>query len=430
MQESIERGRYGCNLQGALQTIAEIRGVVPILHTTPGCGIQNYLSGKAGSGNTGYLKGYSVPNSNVYEKQVIFGGTSRLREQIKNTVKVIEGDLYVTISGCEAEMVGDDIISMTQEIIDQGENAIYYKAAGFKGNQFTGYEGILNAVLDQLIVNSSDQGVEKGLVNLFGILPKQDIYWQGNLAELQRILGNIGVKANTLFGSSQDIGKWKDIPKAELNIAVSKWGLDAVKKAEEKFGTPYLYFPFPGLGERATGEFLQGVGKRLGIDSELIESYLEKEKAHFTHVVTQITEYYYDYDFQKTIAIVGDESTVIRYAAFLTEYLGMDVELAIITDSSEEEEQEEALSLISQYTDRVYFNKDSSEIEEIIENSNAELIFGSGLENRVAEKLNIPNYIVSYPAYGKVIIDRSDIGYTGAVSLIEDLSNLLINSDN
>lgn len=430
MQESIERGRYGCNLQGALQTIAEIRGVVPILHTTPGCGIQNYLAGKAGSGNTGYLKGYSVPNSNVYEKQVIFGGTSRLREQIKNTVKVIEGDLYVTISGCEAEMVGDDIISMTQEIIDQGENAIYYKAAGFKGNQFTGYEGILNAVLDQLIVNSSDQGVEKGLVNLFGILPKQDIYWQGNLAELQRILGNIGVKANTLFGSSQDIGKWKDIPKAELNIAVSKWGLDAVKKAEEKFGTPYLYFPFPGLGERATGEFLQGVGKRLGIDSELIESYLEKEKAHFTHVVTQITEYYYDYDFQKTIAIVGDESTVIRYAAFLTEYLGMDVELAIITDSSEEEEQEEALSLISQYTDRVYFNKDSSEIEEIIENSNAELIFGSGLENRVAEKINIPNYIVSYPAYGKVIIDRSDIGYTGAVSLIEDLSNLLINSDN
>ncbi len=426
MRESIEKSRYGCNLQGALQTITEIKGAVPILHTTPGCGIQNYLAGKAGNGNTGYLKGYSVPNSNVYEKQVIFGGTSRLREQIKNTVKVIEGDLYVTISGCEAEMVGDDIISMTQEIIDQGENAIYYKAAGFKGNQFTGYEGILNAILAQLPVNPVDNGIEKGLVNLFGILPKQDICWQGNLKEIQRILGNIGVKANILFGFGQDIRAWQEIPKAELNIAVSKWGLSAVKKAEEKFGTPYLYFPEPGLGEEATGEFLQKIGERLGIDSDKTERYLEKEKEHFAHALEQIIEYYYDYDFQKTIAIVGDESTVIRYAAFLTKYLGMDVEFAVITDSSGEEDREEILSSAGKYTDRVYFSKDSSEIDEMIENGNVELIFGSGLENRIAAKLDIPNYIVSYPAYGKVILDRSDIGYAGAVSLLEDLSNLLI----
>lgn len=429
MQESIEKSRYGCNLQGALQTVTEIKGAIPVLHTTPGCGIQNYLAGKAGSGHTGYLKGYSVPDSNVYEKQVIFGGTSRLREQIKNTVKVMEGDLYVTISGCEAEMVGDDIISMTQEIIDQGENAIYYKAAGFKGNQFTGYEGILNSILTQLPVNPSENGIEKGLVNLFGILPKQDICWQGNLKELQRILGNIGVKANTLFGFGQNIGSWKEIPRAELNIAVSRWGLSAVKKAEEKFGTPYLYFPQPGLGEETTGEFLRTIGNRLGIDSEKTESYVEKEKAYFTHALEQITEYYYDYDFQKTAAIVGDESTVIRYGAFLTKYLGMDVELAIITDSTAEEDREEALSLAERYTDRVYFSKDSSEMEEMIENSNVELIFGSGLENRIAKRLDIPNYIVSYPAYGKVILDRSDVGYAGAVSLLEDLGDLLIGNN-
>ncbi len=427
MQESIERSRYGCNLQGALQTLTEIKGVVPILHTTPGCGIQNYLAGKAGGGNSGYLKGYSVPDSNVYEKQVIFGGTSRLREQIKNTVKVMEGDLYVTISGCEAEMVGDDIIAMTQEIIDQGENAIYYKAAGFKGNQFNGYVGVIDAILTQLSKTDAARGIEKGLVNIFGILPKQDIYWQGNLKEIKRILENIGVKANTLFGFGQEIGQWKEIPKAELNVAVSKWGLDAVKKAEEKFGTPYLYFPGLGLGEDAIGHFLLEIGDKLGIDSGKTKVYLEKEKEYFTHALEQITEYYYDYDFQKTAAVVGDESTLIRYGTFLTKYLGMEVEIAIITDPWDEEGTQEASSLVGKFANRVYFCKDSSEIDEIIENGNVELIFGSGLENRIAKKLDIPNYIVSYPAYGKVILDRCDMGYTGAVSLLEELSSLLIN---
>lgn len=427
MPESLEKSRYGCNLQGALQTITEIKGVVPILHTTPGCGIQNYLSGKAGSGNTGYLKGYSIPNSNVYEKQVIFGGTSRLREQIKNTVKVIEGDLYVTISGCEAEMVGDDIISMTQEIIDQGETAVYYKAAGFKGDQFTGYEGILNAILTQFPFNTTDSGKEKGLVNLFGILPKQDIFWQGNLKELQRILGNIGIKANTLFGFAQDIGSWKEIPRAELNIAVSKWGLEAVKKAEERFGTPYLYYPEIGLSEAAVGDFLRSVANQLELDTEKTEHYLAEEKAHFTHALEQIVEAYYDYDFQKTAAIVGDESTVNRYAAFLTQYLGFEVEAAIITDASGEDKRETGDIPAGKYANQVYFTKDSSEVDEIIENSNAEIIFGSGLENRIAKKRGIPNYIVSYPAYNKVIIDRTDIGYAGAVSLLEELGSLLIN---
>ncbi len=427
MQDNIEKSRYGCNLQGALQTITEIRGVVPILHTTPGCGIQNYLAGKAGSGNTGHLKGYSIPNSNVYEKQVIFGGTSRLREQIKNTVKVLKGDLYVTISGCEAEMVGDDIIAMTQEIIDQGEYAVYYKAAGFRGNQFDGYVGIIDAILNQLFIDPAKKEIAKGLVNLFGILPKQDICWQGNLKEIKRILGNLGIKTNTLFGFGQDISRWKEVPKAELNVAVSKWGLSIVKKAEEKFGTPYLYFPGLGLGEDAIGRFLREIADKLGVDSGKTENYLDKEKEHFTYFMEQIGEYYYDYDFQKTAAIVGDESTVIRYGTFLTKYLGMEVEIAIITDFSDEEDAREATPLIGEFANQVYFFKDSGEIDEIIENSNVELIFGSGLENRIAKKLDIPNYIISYPAYGKVILDRTDIGYTGAVSLLEELSGLLIN---
>ena len=427
MQESIERNRHGCNLHGALQTLTEINGVVPIIHSTPGCGIQNYLANKAGGSSTGYVNGYSVPNSNVYEKQVIFGGTSRLREQIKNTLKVIEGDLYVILSGCESEMVGDDIIYMTQEIIDQGENAIYYRAPGFKGNEHVGYEGVVKTIISQLNGAADIQNKEgKSFINILGILPKQDIYWQGNLNEIKRILKNVGIKANTLFGYGQGIEQWKDISRAELNVVVSKWGVSAAEKAKEKFGTPYIQIDDIGLGEEEIGYFVREIAKKLEINIDIVETYLEKEKGKFTYALEQITEYYYEYDFQKSIAIVGDESTVIRYGKFLTKYLGIEVGVAIITDSAGEENRQKSSVTVKEFANEVYFSKDSSEIDRIISNGNVELILGSGLEDRVAKKLNIPNYIVSYPAYGKVIIGKSDVGFVGAVSILEDLSNIFI----
>jgi len=430
MQESIERNRHGCNLNGALQTITQINGVVPILHSTPGCGIQSYLSNKAGGSSTGYVNGYSVPNTNVYEKQIIFGGTSRLREQIKNTVKVIEGDLYVTISGCGAEMVGDDLIAMTQESIDQGEKAIYYKAPGFKGNEHVGYEGVVSAIISQLsCVTQVHTEKVKGLINIFGVLPKQDIYWQGNLNEIERILENIGIKTNKLFGYGQGIEQWKDIASAELNVVVSKWGRSAAEKAKEKYGTPFIQFDDIGLGADDVGHFVSEIAKKMGIETDKVEAYLENEKNKFTYALEQITEYYFEYDFQKSVAIVGDESTVIRYSKFLAKYLGLEVEVAIITDSVGEENRTEATASIKEFANEVYFSKDSSGIDKIITNGNVELILGSGLENRIAKKLDISNYIVSYPAFGKVVIGKSDVGYTGAVTLLEDLSNLFISKE-
>jgi nitrogenase molybdenum-iron protein beta chain len=428
MYDSIERGRQGCNLQGALQTLTEIRGVVPILHSTSGCGIQNYYANKSGLNKNGFLGGYEIPNTNVFEKQVIFGGTSRLREQIKNTVKVLKGDLYVVLSGCEAEMVGDDSISMTQEIVDQGEKAIYYKAPGFAGNQYTGYVGVLDAIINKLpnVISLSTE-IKKGLVNIFGILPKQDIYWKGNLAEIDRLLRNVGIKVNTLFGYGQGLDQWKTISNAELNIVVSKWGIPAAEKLKEKYGTPYVVFDHIGLGEEIE-DFVRTVAKELGTDLGIVEEYLLNEKKKFVYALEQFAEYAYVYDFQKPVAIVGDESTVIRYSRFLTKYWGIDIEIAIITDFIGSAEDQVISASLQGIANEIYFSKDTSTINKIIKAGNIELILGSGLENTAAEKLKIPNYIVSYPAYHKVIISQSDIGYQGAVFILEELSSLLINN--
>jgi len=315
VSKSIERGRYGCNLHGAIQTITQIQGVVPIVHSTPGCGLQHDIAKKVGSAYAAYVQGYEIPSSNVYEKQVIFGGTSRLREQIKNTVKVMKGDLYVTLSGCESEMVGDDSISMTQEIVDQGEKAINYKAPGFKGDQYIGYEGIVSTLIDKLpgvYENVTEEINDNRIqVNILGIIPVQDIYWQGNLDEIQRVLQSLGIEVNKLLGYRQSINNWRRMNTANLNVVVSKWGIESAKKLKKLYHTPYIVVDNLGMGPDAMELLVDQIAKEIPIKVEIARDFLRAEKERFRYALEQIAEYYYDYDFPKSVVIVGDESTTI-----------------------------------------------------------------------------------------------------------------------
>ena len=430
MPKGIERSRYGCNLHGAIQTVMQIHGVIPILHTTPGCGLQHDIAKKVGTSLGAYIQSYEIPSSNIYEKQVIFGGTSRLREQIKNTVKVIKGDLYITLSGCESEMVGDDSISMTQEIVDQGEKAINYKAPGFKGDQYVGYEGIVNALIESLpsvYENVTEEIKDNPIrVNLLGIIPVQDIYWQGNLNEVERVLQSLGIEVNKLLGYKQTVDNWRRINQASLNIVVSKWGIEAAKKLKSLYNTPYIVIENLGIGPRAMEQILESVGTELEINIDNASEFLGRERERFHYALEQIAEYYYDYDFQKSVVVVGDESTVIRYADFLATYLGMEIAAIIITDFVGEETKQEPSDLLKSLTHEIYYKKDTREINQIIENIDPELVLGSSFEEETSKRLGAYHYTISYPAYHKVIINRCDVGYEGGIGLIEDLSSILL----
>ena len=84
MSGIIEQERYTCAI-GALQSVVAIPRAVPILHSGPGCGnmIQGFFER-----STGYAGGSTSPCTNFTEKEVVFGGTDRLRENIANTYKI------------------------------------------------------------------------------------------------------------------------------------------------------------------------------------------------------------------------------------------------------------------------------------------------------------------------------------------------------
>lgn len=423
MQTVVKSPRNGCGLHGAVQTIEEIRGVVPIVHSNAGCTVQNYLANKAGGFGNGYISGEAVPSTNVQERHVIFGGASRLREQIKNTVKVTDGKLYIVLNSCESAMVGDDIEAMTREAREQGIAVIECLAAGFHGDSHYGYEVIVTDIIKKLpLVKPLVGEKNEKLVNILGVLPQKDIYFKGELTEISRILRGIGLEVNTFFGPQDGVEEFAKAPNAALNLVFSKWGLKPAEQLDEQYGIPKLVFDGVPVGPDAVSKVVKTVAEQLSLDMDTVTEFLEKEEREFYYYYHGLVDSFYEEAAGKSIAIVGDESTIVKTASFLRDYLGANIEIAIVTDyfgkeaSSEEEKTKSVFSIAKE----VYFTQDGKEIQDILRYGDEELILGSSLENTIADKKGIASLEISYPVYNRSIANKSYVGNKGALTLAED----------
>jgi nitrogenase molybdenum-iron protein beta chain len=426
MSNYIEYNRNGCLLQGAISTLKAINGVVPIIHSTPGCGIQEkYLANTLNA----YNDNYTISSTNIFEKQVIFGGTARLREQIKNTVKVLDGNLYVVVSGCAAEIVGDDIGAMTKEATEQGYPVIHISTPGFKGNNFSAYKRVVIGIIEELWKKEKEEKTElekeEDLVNVFGLAPNFDPYWEGNLEELDRLFAKVGLRLNHLFGQKSSIDQWKKIKSAKLNIAISNYGLEIVEYLNKKYGTPYLYVKEVPIGITGVEDLLDQLQTIYEDKQAVIDTVKKEEKENYLYYLSKLTPYYYRYHIQKKVTLVGVSQIVTALGKFLERRFGQIVHLIVITDHLQEHEKTQLENEFHSDT-KVYFTEDGKEIEAIIKGAATEIILGSQLEENVARELQLPFLPISLPMNKKVILKKSLLGVTGSLSFLEEYSNALI----
>ncbi|NTV01546.1 MAG: oxalate:formate antiporter [Chlorobiaceae bacterium] len=430
MSYHIDGSRNSCALHGALQLIEAIEGAVPVIHSNAGCGLQHYLGvNRLGPGTDPY-GGPPVSSSNITEKHVVFGGSSRLREQLKNTVKVVEGELYFIVSGCSTEMVGDDIPAMTKEGLDQSFPVVYANTPGFRGAVHQGYELAAKALIEQLPSLSKDKPEQaENLVNIWGIIPHQDPFWAGNLEELGRLLEGIGLRPNLLVGYGHGPEDWRCVPDAVLNIVVSVWGEAPARLLEERYGTPFLVVEGLPVGP-AAGRLLRAVTDLLGLDASRTERFVEAEEKRLDRQLSGLADTFYRAGFQREFALVGESSQVVGLGEFLTRSLGLLPRTLIVTDNPTDEARsvikERLAALVEDWDAEVFFSEDHAEISDLVVSGGATLVLGSALEGKAAETLGVPFLPVSFPLADRVVIDRGYAGYRGVAALLEDLGSAIL----
>lgn len=423
MSDSINNPRNGCALHGGIQTVAEIGGAVPVIHANAGCGVINYLANKASGQSGAYYSGLNIPGTIAQERHVVFGGASRLREQIKNTIKVVDGELYVILNSCVSAMVGDDVDAMTREIVEQGEPVVDTLSAGFSGSSHYGYEHVIADILKSIDkVKNVENDKQQNLINIFGIIPEKDPYWNGNLQEIKRIFSEIGIEANVFFGPVEGVKELVKASKAALSIVFSRWGELPAKVLEEKYQIPYIIEnSLPATSLRLEKLILK-IKEFVEVEESKVEVYLETQRRKETYFKQHILKNLVEDNLISDVVIVADEADAIRYANIVNDWLGADIKAIVLTDAlkKDADHQTDNSEELEKLTANVYISNDSKAIADIVIKNRPEVLIGSSLEREVAENLQIPLLEVSYPIYQKAIFNKSFAGIDGAVAFAED----------
>jgi nitrogenase molybdenum-iron protein beta chain len=438
----IERPRYTCSLGGATFAVNALPGGIPILHAPAGCAgsfawAQNGGSALQVGGNCGCL---SIPSSNLQETEVVFGGDARLRQQVENTLEIVEGGLYAVLTSCVTEIVGDDVLAVVKEFKGRGVPIIGAHTGGFKGNAYHGFDIVLQALFKDFV--APGRTVRRGRVNVWGIAPYLDPFWRGNLLGVRGLLESLGLEVNSFFTLEDTLEGIRNAGEAELNIIVSDvYGVDAAVRFEELHGTPYLTTGLP-IGPSASSAFLQAVAQRLGLEASRLEQALLAGNRAYYKTLEALTDCYQDMDLQRYAVVVGDANYAGALTKFLAEDLGWLPELTVCTDQLDEEQRarvQTRLDGLKDFGSSLVFETDGTAIighlnarwpqsrgERYHHAFSPAFVLGSSFERELAASIGAPHLSISYPVANRAILDRGYTGFRNGLTLVEDLLGAIV----
>ncbi|MDR2860378.1 MAG: nitrogenase molybdenum-iron protein, alpha and beta chain, partial [Elusimicrobiota bacterium] len=412
-----------CVLGGINAVLAAVGRLCPIFHTGPGCCMQTTAGEILQSGGKipYFLSGVSIPSSNMLEREVVFGGEQKLRDEIQGCLEVIDADAYFILNGCTAAIIGDDIKSVANEFSKKGFPVYPIETPGFAGDSFLGYEAAFKAFTDFIVKESKTK--QKNLVNLIGIMPYHEPFWAGTIEEFTRILNALGLEVNSFFGLGQSIKNIEKSGSAALNIIVNPWLLKGTEKTYlEKFGVPSIRFPGIPIGATDTSIFVRKIGEALKLDKNLVEKVITENETYVYYFLEQaIGKLSW-----KKFAVVGDAASAVGLTRFLANDYSFTPVLTIVTDpmfrqSDKETIEKQIKDLEYAKPPKVVFEGDYYKITQELKQHDITLLLGSDNEIEFAMEKGIQFVQVTFPIPERLLFNRCIGGYKGSLTLIEDL---------
>jgi nitrogenase molybdenum-iron protein beta chain len=434
MTSILQHPRQLCAL-GGQQSVAAIERAIPILHAGPGCGFKLHtgLGSYNGYQGGGYSGGAAIVSTNTGEKEVVFGGETRLRSVIDGALKVMDGDLFVVLSGCTSELVGDDTEHVVSEYRQRGIPIVYAATGGFRGSNIIGHEIVAKAIIDQLL---EPRNVIPGLMNVWSSVPYQDAFWAGNLASIRELLTGLGLKPNILFGpNSGGLEAWRRIPAAQFNLVLSSWaGVSIVRHLEERFGTPWLHCPTLPIGGIETSRFLREVQAFTQVDTAVANSFIQEQERSFHYFFERAADFFLEFrwDMPGDFVTITDSFYGIGVSRLLTNEFGLLPLHQFVTDDPPDEFrrsiQEDYAKIAPGISSDVTFTSDGEEINNILRAaaSSSPIVLGSVWDRDIAQELGGCHLSLSSPITDRLVTSCSYLGYNGGLRLIEDLYSSIL----
>jgi nitrogenase molybdenum-iron protein beta chain len=365
-----------------------------------------------------------VPCTSFSESDVIFGGTERLRKTISIALDSYKAEMLLIVSGCTPAIVGDDVAEVAESFSDADIPVCFAELPGFKGNNLFGHSEVLRAILRTCGRGKAETMTRT--VNVFGVVPFYDPFWDGTLENFGALLQRVGLVPNILYGRKNGYKNVKKIPSAEFNIVASPWiALDVASEWEERFGTPSFHYPAIPVGPTETSRFLRELAAFSGLDSNHVERCISDMEDRYYYYINRSLSWMHECrNASKEFIVISGASSSLSFAKCLINDLGLIPRKIYIAEDVPECLHE---TIRGYFADVDYdglvdvvFTDDgglaASEIRDM-DLSGRPVILGSSWDDALAQNLGLPYIPVSAPLGDYPIGSKNYFGYEGGLSL-------------
>jgi nitrogenase molybdenum-iron protein beta chain len=324
--------------------------------------------------------------------------------------------------------VGDDIGEVVRSFEGSAVPVLAADTTGFKGNNLWGHGQVLKALSDRFLEPARE--VSSLQVNILGIVPYYDSFWEGTLEGIEALLRGIGLKPNIFYGRGKGLEDFKKIPAAAANLVIGPWvDLAFAEELKSRFGTPVLHFTHPPIGPTETAKFLRLLAEFFELDRSVVDAYLDAEDDRYYYFIKRSLSYTYGCKvLPKEFIVNASASIALATTKYLVNDLGLIPHKIYIPEDVPDQYQE---SIRLQFQDLewtgevpVVFTNDGGFAESEIRAENfinKPMVFGSVFDEGMAIDLSMNFVPISAPLGNFLVFDKNYLGHRGAIDLYSDV---------
>lgn len=270
-----------CPIDGAYLTLSKVGSLIILFHSPPGCSTGLWILW----GGAYKLKSVTGTKrtsecitlcTNMNERDIIYGGTEKLRNAVKGIYERYSPEHVVILSSCCPGIIGDDFNDVVEEARDKYRMSIgWLDTSGFKSGYWpNGYDLAHQYIVEHIM--EIPEEIEENTVNIISY---------GNAAsadekECARLLEALGLKPqlpmSVPYTSVENI---KRAPYAKANAMMClTYGWNFCKQMNERFGTEYSLESHP-IGSFYTKKWIRAIAEIFHKKDEAEELICFEEEA-------------------------------------------------------------------------------------------------------------------------------------------------------
>jgi len=233
-----------CSFCGSRVVLYPVADAIHLVHGGIGCAAYTWdIRGSLSSGPQLHRSSFCT---DLREKEVIYGGETKLREALYHLIDLHKPSAAFVYITCIAGIIGDDVNRICKEVQNKtGVSVIPVQSEGFKGTKKDGYRAACESLM-KLIGTVEGPAIPMS-INILG-----DFNIAGETWVIKKYFEQMGINVvSTLTGDAR-VGQIRNAHRAKLNIVQCSGSMKHLAKMMmEKYDIPFINVSFFGIEDTA-----------------------------------------------------------------------------------------------------------------------------------------------------------------------------------